>query len=356
VERLRHSDYLALLEVARESAAITDIDEFASRVLELVRRLVPADIVAYNEVDVQHDRLVMGFAPLDAMIAGGHEAFRQYMHQHPLIRYYSATTDRGAMKISDLVRLRDFKRLDLYQQFFRELDITRQLVVTLPAEPPVLIGIAFNRHARDFTERDRTLLNLLRPHLMQAHDNAAVWTRMTRLARTTETALEVEHHAAILLDQSDRIQYATTFARRLLDGYFKPAHVSDTLPDELIKWLRERRRTPFAAGSLTIHRPAGVVTARIVSGLAGVDGTLLLLKEQPRCSRPTLMSLGLTAREAEVMALIADGSTNAAIADTLVISPRTAEKHVEHILAKLAVATRREALERVRDVQGTRRA
>jgi DNA-binding CsgD family transcriptional regulator len=50
----------------------------------------------------------------------------------------------------------------------------------------------------------------------------------------------------------------------------------------------------------------------------------------------------LTGREFEVARLIADGLTNAAIAGELSISPKTASAHVEHILAKLAVARRAE--------------
>lgn len=52
---------------------------------------------------------------------------------------------------------------------------------------------------------------------------------------------------------------------------------------------------------------------------------------------------GLTARQLEVLALVADGRTNAEIAEELVISLRTAEHHVAAVLAKLGVASRREA-------------
>ena len=54
-------------------------------------------------------------------------------------------------------------------------------------------------------------------------------------------------------------------------------------------------------------------------------------------------SLGLTAREAEVLALVARGYTNREIAATLVISVKTASLHVSHILAKLGAPNRREA-------------
>lgn len=48
----------------------------------------------------------------------------------------------------------------------------------------------------------------------------------------------------------------------------------------------------------------------------------------------------LTAREQEVTALVAQGLTNREIAEQLVIAPRTAEAHVEHILAKLGFTSR----------------
>jgi predicted ATPase/DNA-binding CsgD family transcriptional regulator len=49
---------------------------------------------------------------------------------------------------------------------------------------------------------------------------------------------------------------------------------------------------------------------------------------------------GLTARELEVLRLLAGGSTNREIADALFLSPRTAQAHVANIFAKLGVHTR----------------
>ena len=54
-------------------------------------------------------------------------------------------------------------------------------------------------------------------------------------------------------------------------------------------------------------------------------------------------SLGLTAREAEVLALVASGRTNREIAAELVISVKTANVHVSNILRKLGAPNRMEA-------------
>jgi DNA-binding CsgD family transcriptional regulator len=52
---------------------------------------------------------------------------------------------------------------------------------------------------------------------------------------------------------------------------------------------------------------------------------------------------GVSGREAEVLAAVGEHLTNAEIAARLVISPKTVDHHVSAILAKLGVATRREA-------------
>ena len=52
------------------------------------------------------------------------------------------------------------------------------------------------------------------------------------------------------------------------------------------------------------------------------------------------MRHGLTPRELEVLRLIAEGRTNRAIAEELVLSERTVERHVTNTFAKLRVSTR----------------
>jgi DNA-binding CsgD family transcriptional regulator len=58
------------------------------------------------------------------------------------------------------------------------------------------------------------------------------------------------------------------------------------------------------------------------------------------CELPTMLPHGLTARELEVLSLLAAGRTNRDIAARLFLSIRTVNTHVEHLLAKLKCASR----------------
>jgi DNA-binding CsgD family transcriptional regulator/tetratricopeptide (TPR) repeat protein len=109
---------------------------------------------------------------------------------------------------------------------------------------------------------------------------------------------------------------------------------------------------PRAEASVPL-RDAYAVAARI--GAQPLRRELELLAERarldpvpldaglPRAPQTLEAPLGLTRREAEVLALVARGLTNREIAATLVISAKTAAVHVSHILRKLDAPNRVEA-------------
>jgi len=81
---------------------------------------------------------------------------------------------------------------------------------------------------------------------------------------------------------------------------------------------------------------AGAANARAL-GMAPVAARIAELRSRLDAARTPG---SLTRREREVAALVAEGLTNRGIAERLVISPRTAENHVQHILNKLGLSSR----------------
>jgi LuxR family maltose regulon positive regulatory protein len=59
----------------------------------------------------------------------------------------------------------------------------------------------------------------------------------------------------------------------------------------------------------------------------------------------------LTARECEVLRLIAEGKSNGEIATTMVVAMSTVKAHINNIFGKLGVASRTQALVRARELQ-----
>ena len=77
-------------------------------------------------------------------------------------------------------------------------------------------------------------------------------------------------------------------------------------------------------------------------GLVALEGALASWVRPPHAPEPS--AEGLTPREVEVLALLAEGLPNKAIAQRLGISERTAKFHVESILGKLGAESRSEAI------------
>lgn len=74
------------------------------------------------------------------------------------------------------------------------------------------------------------------------------------------------------------------------------------------------------------------------------DELLARVRALVRRTPPVASRNGLTPREREVLALLADGLTQAQIASALVIAPKTVGTHIERILDKLGVHSRAEAV------------
>jgi DNA-binding CsgD family transcriptional regulator len=100
-------------------------------------------------------------------------------------------------------------------------------------------------------------------------------------------------------------------------------------------------------------RPAQLQALEILSGLGAAPAAAIVrrnlraagLRGIPQGPRATTKGnpLGLTAREVEILRLLAGNLTNKEIAASLHISPKTVDHHVVAVLGKLGVSTRKQA-------------
>ncbi|HZO35060.1 MAG TPA: response regulator transcription factor [Gaiellaceae bacterium] len=93
------------------------------------------------------------------------------------------------------------------------------------------------------------------------------------------------------------------------------------------------------AGAEEIER----AIAAVVRGEAAIDPAVQHHLVEAVAGSPDLPD-GLTPREAEVLALIADGLSNGEIAERLVVSEATVKSHVNHLFTKTGVRDRAQAV------------
>jgi DNA-binding CsgD family transcriptional regulator len=236
---LSERDTRSMLELVYDAASMTGTDPFPPEFLERLTQLIPADaLVGYHEAIIGNPCRVVESVeiPMEGIPADIQEAGGRFLRQDPL-RHGVGRREWRAFKLSDFITRRSRRKLDFYWYVWKPLGIDDSLRVWLPAPAGRARVIYLERGRRDFTERERSILELLRPSLI-----------------------------------------------RIGKAAYSRGHTA-----------------PTAASALT-------------------------------------------EREKEILGWIARGKTSREIAAILVVSPHTVRKHVQHILEKLQVSTRSEAV------------
>lgn len=173
--RLSERDVRGALELVYDAGAMTGPDPFPRELLERLAQLIPADaIVGYR------DELVVGFPyrvvelveiPEDPIPPHVQEAASPLCHQDPL-RNGVLPREHRALKLSDFLTRRQMHKLGFYHEVWKPLGIDDSLRVWLPAPEGSGRQVYLERGKRDFTERDRSILELLRPFLVRIQEAA----------------------------------------------------------------------------------------------------------------------------------------------------------------------------------------
>ena len=164
-----------------------------------------------------------------------------------------------------------------------------------------------------------------------------------RQMRQARSALDAFGQATVAVRAADsRIVWQTPLARTLLNTYF--ANPETVAPEELLAWIAAARRARGEG-----REPASLLISegnkRLLASFhdrTGDDEWLVVLREENDASavESLISAFRLTQREAEVLYWVVRGKTSKDIGDILGSSPRTVDKHLEHVFEKLGVETR----------------
>ena len=150
--------------------------------------------------------------------------------------------------------------------------------------------------------------------------------RNARAARLARQAVDLANLGVLLVDRQGRVAWCSPKAAAWLEGLLQGGA---RVPEQLLR---------LAVGASV--RPAEAYTVRNM-GSSGLGETMLLVEPAAGPVAPSrLARAALTARETEVLSWVAKGKTNRDIGQILGLSPRTVNKHLEHIFTKLGVETR----------------
>ncbi|MBD1822979.1 helix-turn-helix transcriptional regulator [Cyanobacteria bacterium FACHB-DQ100] len=378
MHHLTQRDLRGMLRFCQSLLAPCQLEEFPQQVLFHLAEIVPSEISAYAEVNLHIGSVSTLASSFDNGLQLGHSQIeataQRHFHENPLVTHYLQTQDGGAYKISDFLSESELHRLSgMYEQFLQPLGMEDQFAIALAVpnitaiprhlKQPKLIVLNLHRSDRSFSERDRTVLNLLHPHLLQAYQNATALTQTQQ--ELTAFRQTIEQLGLIGLNEGGQVRWLTDRAWLLLKQYdLTSSHQKGRLSDTLERWIKHQialrattsdilqpclplyieqsdRRLIVRLVDQTITPPDGLAKSALLDEpyLLTVDEEALL-----PFSAQSLEALGLTQREAEVLYWLIQDKQNSEIARLLGIQAGTLKKHIEHVYTKLGVQTRTAAV------------
>jgi DNA-binding CsgD family transcriptional regulator len=143
--------------------ACTGSTDFARRGVEHLPRLVGSDLTTMVVCDLdQGHRTVV---PSGMVSRREIEVFDRYFYEHPLVREHGRNRDAVTRRVDDLVAAAEFQRTPLYNDYYRPIRIEHVMAVPIHVDGRFLVSFVFNRSGSAFTDRDRDLAEVMRPHL-----------------------------------------------------------------------------------------------------------------------------------------------------------------------------------------------
>jgi DNA-binding CsgD family transcriptional regulator len=351
VEALERDDLERVLDLISALTEAADLRDFVHTTIHGLLDLIPSIDASYNEMNPAAERAEYQVWPVpedDGLLDRSMPAFERLMRQNPLVAHMEATGDTRALMWSDFATIEEIRSTELWHELFRHLGVDSQMAVSLPTPEGIVVGFALNRGAEGFSERDRTVLNTLRPHLVHAYRTVQLDAGLSMLRH----ALGATGWTAALVADDAEITSVTDGGIEALADVGVDIELNGALPLPM-----ER---PFVASIASYRSSQPSVPSRPIrlsdqrDGVAGwyvpgpVAPHVVLFRGQVDLDTAPLRALGLRPREIEVAVALAEGGTNAEISERLGMAEGTLRKHLERVYRALEVDNRTAAAAWVR--------
>jgi DNA-binding CsgD family transcriptional regulator len=153
------------LDFMLDVTAIEQPDALVRTVVERLPRLVDSELTTLSICDLgAGTRRVISW-PRDAISPADQACFNRLINTHPLVRFHSTHALGGARRITDCPDAVEFRRGELYNDYYRRIGIDHVVAVPVVASTGLVMSYVLNRRGRDFDERESALLDAMRPAL-----------------------------------------------------------------------------------------------------------------------------------------------------------------------------------------------
>ena len=344
------SDHDAKRALAAFQAIAVEGDGYASfvrHVLDELAQLVDSDLTTLSLCDLERGTRTVVARPGETISEQDRAAFNRHFREHPLVRYHGTHSRGPTQRITDCVSHQAFRQSPVFAEYYHRIGIDYVMALLLRIDDANVISVVFNRSSLNFSDAERATLDVLRHPLGALYRNILVREEASVCQRSLQGIIASNGWHLGAIGNDSRVVEMSDEAARMLRYFFAdaPSGARGNAPAPLAAWLRRRSRNwgldrlqtaPYSAMragmKLTVHF--------VADPLRPECGHLLMRQERVGLTARELDSLPLTSRERDVLALVASGKTNSEVATLLAISPRTVQKHLEHVFEKLGVETR----------------
>lgn len=251
---LRQRDLEAVLSFLADVSRLEFDEPYPLDFLARLEALVPCDAITYQELDPATRSFAgVGLGPDDEI---GIDVYWD-TGPCPTMAYRERTGDLRAIRTSDLIDRLRYHELPVYREYFRPARLEHIVDLGLPARMGQRRSFVLFRGpgTSDFSERDRDVLEMLRPHLYRIEADAALRRRLAEALRAPGFAGERDRYAALTHREHEVVHLVAsgkTNAEIATELWIAPGTVKKHL-ENIYGKLGVGRRAALAAGSSTLR-------------------------------------------------------------------------------------------------------